>query len=88
MWSSNQERRSPQDAVCSQRRTLPPLRALEQHWFQRRSEMRQMGSQRNSQEQVEALVRLLLEPAGRRQRHKVSRYWIHELWSRPAQRWA
>jgi hypothetical protein len=33
--------------------------------------MRQVGSQRNGQEQVEALVRLLLEPVGRRQRQKV-----------------
>jgi hypothetical protein len=30
-----------------------------------------MGFQRNGQEQVEALVRLLLEPVGRRQRQKV-----------------
>lgn len=33
--------------------------------------VRQVGSQRNHQEQVEALVRLLLEPVGRRQRQKV-----------------
>lgn len=35
--------------------------------------MRQVGPQRNGQEQVEALGRLLLEPAGRRQRRKVLR---------------
>jgi len=33
--------------------------------------MRQVESQRNGQEQAEALVRLLLEPVGRRQRQKV-----------------
>lgn len=33
--------------------------------------MRHMGIQRNSQAQVEALVRLLLEPVGRRQRQKL-----------------
>jgi hypothetical protein len=33
--------------------------------------MRQVGSQRNGQEQVEVLVRLLLEPVGRKQRQKV-----------------
>lgn len=39
--------------------------------FKRRVEMRQVGIQRNGQEQVEALVRLLLEPVGRRQRKKL-----------------
>jgi hypothetical protein len=34
-------------------------------------QVRQVGIQRNGQEQVEALVRLLLEPMGRRQRQKV-----------------
>jgi hypothetical protein len=33
--------------------------------------LRQVGIQRNGQEQVDALVRLLLEPVGRRQRQKV-----------------
>jgi hypothetical protein len=33
--------------------------------------VRQVGSQRNGQEQAEALVQLLLEPVGRRQRQKV-----------------
>jgi hypothetical protein len=33
-------------------------------------EMRQVGSQRNGQEQIEALVWLLLEPVERRQRQK------------------
>jgi hypothetical protein len=33
--------------------------------------VRQVGIQRNGQEQVEALVRLLLEPVGRRQRQKL-----------------
>jgi hypothetical protein len=33
--------------------------------------MRQVGIQRNGHEQVEALVRLLLEPVGRRQRQKL-----------------
>lgn len=40
--------------------------------------MRQVGSQRNGQEQVEALVRLLLEPVGRRQRQKVIALLDHE----------
>jgi hypothetical protein len=33
--------------------------------------MRHAGIQRNGQEQVEALVRLLLEPVGRGQRQKL-----------------
>jgi len=33
--------------------------------------MRQVGLQGNSQAQVEALVRTLLEPVGRRQRQKL-----------------
>jgi hypothetical protein len=33
--------------------------------------MRQVGIQRNGQGQAEALVRLLLEPVGRRQRQKL-----------------
>jgi hypothetical protein len=37
----------------------------------RSGEMRQLGRQRNRQAQVEVLVRLLLEPVGRRQRRKV-----------------
>lgn len=35
------------------------------------SKMRQVGLQGNGQAQVEALVRMLLEPVGRRQRQKV-----------------
>ena len=33
--------------------------------------LRQVGPQRNGQGQAEALVRLLLEPVGRRQRQKL-----------------
>jgi hypothetical protein len=48
-----------------------PGTSLEQLIALHPAKLRQVGSHRNSQKQVEALVRLLLEPLGRRQRQKL-----------------